>query len=60
MMQGISGNWEEQKIELKKRFALLTDNDLLFADDRKAEMWIKLETKLGKSKEELQKIMSAL
>ena len=45
---------------LKKRFALLTDNDLLFADDRKAEMWIKLETKLGKSKEELQKIMSAL
>lgn len=57
---GISGNWEEQKGELKQKFAALTDTDLLFLEGKKEEMLTKLQAKLGKTKEELYKIIKAL
>jgi uncharacterized protein YjbJ (UPF0337 family) len=56
----IKGNWEEQKGKLKQKFATLTDDDLLFAEGKKEEMMGKLQIKLGKSKEELHKIISGL
>ena len=56
----LKGNWEEQKGKLKQKFATLTDNDLLFAEGKKEEMMGKLQIKLGKSKEELHKILSNL
>jgi uncharacterized protein YjbJ (UPF0337 family) len=56
----ITGNWNEQKGKLKQKFAVLTDNDLLFAEGKKDEMMGRVQIKLGKSKEELQKIIEAL
>jgi uncharacterized protein YjbJ (UPF0337 family) len=56
----VKGNWNEQKGRLKQKFATLTDNDLMFAEGKKDEMLGKLQIKLGKSKEELQKILSGL
>jgi uncharacterized protein YjbJ (UPF0337 family) len=56
----LKGNWEEQKGKLKQKFATLTDNDLLFAEGKKEEMMGKLQIKLGKTKEELHKILSDL
>lgn len=56
----LKGNWDEQKGKLKKKFAVLTDNDLLFAEGKKDEMMGKLQIKLGKTKEELHKIIQAL
>jgi uncharacterized protein YjbJ (UPF0337 family) len=56
----LKGNWEEQKGKLKQKFATLTDNDLLFAEGKKEKMMGKLQIKLGKSKEELHKILSDL
>ena len=56
----LKGNLEEQKGKLKQKFATLTDNDLLFAEGKKEEMMGKLQIKLGKSKEELHKILSDL
>jgi len=55
----LKGNWEEQKGRLKQKFATLTDNDFLFAEGKKDEMLGKLQIKLGKSKEELHKIMQS-
>jgi uncharacterized protein YjbJ (UPF0337 family) len=57
---GIKGNWNEQKGKLKQQFAILTDNDLMFEEGKKDEMFGRLQIKLGKTKEELQKIISAL
>lgn len=54
------GNWSEQKGKLKQRFATLTDNDLLFSDGKKEEMMGRLQIKLGKTKEQLHKILSDL
>ncbi|TRX31887.1 CsbD family protein [Flavobacterium sp. ZT3R18] len=56
----LKGNWEEQKGKLKQKFAALTDNDLLFVEGKKEEMMGKLQIKLGKTKEELHKIIQAL
>lgn len=56
----LSGNWNEQKGKLKQKYAALTDNDLMFAEGKKEEMLGRLQVKLGKSKEELHKIISAL
>ncbi|MFV5701259.1 CsbD family protein [Flavobacterium sp. XS2P12] len=56
----LEGNWEEQKGKLKQKFAALTDNDLLFKEGLKDEMIGKLEIKLGKTKEELLKIIENL
>jgi len=56
----LSGNWNEQKGKLKQKFAILLDNDLIFAEGKKDEMLGRIQIKLGKSKEELQRIISEL
>lgn len=56
----IEGNWDEFKGKLKQKFAELTDNDLMFAEGKKDEMYGKLEIKLGKTKDELHKIISTI
>jgi uncharacterized protein YjbJ (UPF0337 family) len=56
----VRGSWNEQKGRLKQKFAVLTDNDLLFVDGKKDEMLGRLQIKLGKSKEELLKILAAI
>ena len=59
-MTEIKGNWNEQKGKLKQKFAYLTDDDLLFAEGRKDEMLGKLQIKLGKTKDELRKLIESL
>jgi uncharacterized protein YjbJ (UPF0337 family) len=56
----LKGDWEVQKGKLKQKFAQLTDNDLLFVEGKKDEMLGKLQITLGKSKEELQKLIEKL
>ena len=56
----LKGKWEEQKGKLKQKFAQLTEDDLLFIEGKKDEMLGKLQIKLGKTKEELHKIIEAL
>jgi uncharacterized protein YjbJ (UPF0337 family) len=56
----IKGNWNEQKGKLKQKFAILTDDDLLLVEGKKEEMLGKLQVKLGKTKEELHKIIEGL
>ncbi len=56
----LKGNWKEQKGKLKQKFAVLTDNDLLYDEGMKDEMFDKLQVTLGKTKDELIKILNAL
>ena len=56
----LKGNWNEQKGKLKKKFAVLTDNDLMYEEGQKDVMFGKLQAKLGKTKEELDKIIKGL
>jgi uncharacterized protein YjbJ (UPF0337 family) len=54
------GNWKEQKGKLKQKFAILTDNDLMMVEGKKDEMLGRIQVKLGKTKEQLHKIIEAL
>lgn len=54
------GNWLEQRAKLKQKFSVLTDDDLLYEQGKKEVMLGKIQVKLGKTKEELQKIIEGL
>lgn len=56
----IKGNWNELKGKLKQQFAQLTDDDLMFEEGKKDELYGKLQIKLGKTKEEMHKIIEML
>lgn len=56
----LKGIWGQQKSKLKQQFAILTDNDLMFASGKKEEMLARLQIKLGKTKEEFKKILADL
>lgn len=56
----LKGNWNETKGKLKQKFAILTDNDLMLLDGKHEELLGRLQTRLGKTKEEMHKIISEL
>jgi len=56
----LKGNWNEVKGKLKQKFAMLTDDDLLLVEGKQDEMLGRLQAKLGKTKEELHKLISEL
>ena len=56
----LKGNWNEQKGKLKQQFAVLTDNDLMFEEGKKDEMFGRLQKTLGKTKEVLRKLIEGL
>ena len=56
----IKGNWNELKGKLKKKYANLTDNDLMFEDGKEDELLGRLQKRLGKTKSELKEIFDEL
>jgi uncharacterized protein YjbJ (UPF0337 family) len=54
------GGWNEVKGKLKQKYGQLTDNDLTFAEGKDEELLGRLQTRLGKSKEELRKEIESL
>jgi uncharacterized protein YjbJ (UPF0337 family) len=54
------GNWNQTKSKLKQRFAILTDSDLLLVEGKHDELIGRLQSKLGKTKEEIHKIIAEL
>lgn len=56
----LKGTWNEQKGKLKQKFAILTDDDLMYTEGKEDEMLGKLQIKLGKSKEEMEALIESL
>lgn len=56
----IKGNWNQMKGQLKKKYADLTDDDLLYAEGQTDELLGKLQKKTGKTREELVKEINSL
>jgi len=56
----LKGNWNELKGKLKKSYADLTDNDLLYEEGREDELYGRLQQKLGKTKEEVKRLFEDL
>jgi len=53
-------SWNETAGKLKQQFANLTDDDLLLQKGKEEELFGRLQNKLGKTKEEIRKIISKL
>ncbi len=53
-------SWREQKIMLKRRFPILSDNDFLVGDGSMESILKMLEVKLSKTKAELQSLLADL
>lgn len=58
--QTIKGQWHELKGKLKQKYADLTDDDLLYVEGKEDELYGKLQQKLGKTREELEKELDNL
>ena len=56
----VKGTWSEQKSKLKVQFPILTDEDLQYENGKKDEMFARVQTKIGKTKEELDALMTGL
>ena len=56
----LKDNWQLTKDILKQKISALMDSDILLIEVKQQELLRRLQVKLGKSKEELQKIISDL
>ena len=56
----VSGNWNKQKGILKQAFASLTDNDFMHEEGKRDEIMGRIQVKLGKTREELDKILTGI
>ena len=56
----LKGNWNELKGKLKQRFSNLTDDDLLFSEGKEDELLGRLQKRLGKSKDEVKRLIEDL
>ncbi len=51
----LRGTWNEVQGKLKQKYAELTDNDLMFAEGKEDELLGRIQTRIGKSKEEIKR-----
>lgn len=56
----IKGNWDALKGKLKQKYAILTDDDLLFVEGKEDELLGRLEKKLGQTKDDIRKAIEKL
>lgn len=56
----IKGSWKDTKGELKHKFAKLRDSDILLEEGKQDELLGRLQVKLGKTKEEINKLLAEL
>jgi uncharacterized protein YjbJ (UPF0337 family) len=56
----LKGKWSEVKGKLKKEYADLTDDDLLYVEGKEDELYGRIQQKVGKSKDEVKKMIADL
>ena len=54
------GSWNELKGKLKQHYGNLTDDDLTYSEGKEDEFLGRLQKRLGKSKDELRKMIERL
>lgn len=56
----MKGTWNEAKGKLKQKYATLTDDDLMFTEGKEDELYGRMQTRLGKTKEEIIKMIQTI
>jgi len=56
----LKGNWNEVKGKLKQKYGNLTDDDLTLSEGKEDELLGRIQKRLGKSKEEVRRMIEEL
>jgi len=56
----LDGTWNEKKVKLKKKYAILTDRDLVFENGQQNELLLRLQKTIGGTREELIKMIEEI
>ena len=56
----IKGTWNIAKGKLKQQYADLTDDDLMYAEGKEEELYGRLQKKLGKTRQEVERMFEGL
>jgi len=56
----VKGNWNELKGKLKQKFGHLTDDDVMYEKGKEDELYGRLQKRLSKSREEVDRILNDL
>ncbi len=56
----LKGNWNEVKGKLKQKYGQLTDDDLTFSEGKEDELMGRIQKRLGKSKEDVRRMIEEL
>ncbi len=56
----IKGDWNQMKGKLKQKYGQLTDDDLMYQKGKEDELHGRLQKRLGKSREEVDRILNEL
>jgi uncharacterized protein YjbJ (UPF0337 family) len=56
----VEGNWNKIKGKLKQKYSDLTDDDLTFQEGKEDELYGRLQSKLGKTKDEVKELVASL
>jgi len=57
---GIKSNWTENEVTLNPEFEGVTDNYMMFSQGVNDDVFGRLQIRLGKTKEELHRVIAAL
>lgn len=60
LYEKIKGNWNMMKGSLKKEFAELVDDDLLYEEGKEDELIGRIQKRVGQSKEYIEKYMETI
>ncbi len=56
----LEGNWNTIKGKLKQKYSVLTDDDLLYEEGKEEELIGRLQKRLDKGREEIEKMLTNL
>ncbi|MGB0177190.1 MAG: CsbD family protein [Owenweeksia sp.] len=56
----LKGKWTQMKGKLKEKYGVLTDNDLAYEEGKEDQLVGKIQERLGKSRDEVVKMLRSL
>jgi uncharacterized protein YjbJ (UPF0337 family) len=57
---GMKGEWNELKGKLKEKYGDLTDDDLAYEEGKEDQLYGRLQQKLGRGKEDIDRLLDDL
>jgi uncharacterized protein YjbJ (UPF0337 family) len=54
----MSDDWDKRKVDLRRKFPVLTDDDLVYSKGKEEELVVRIQHRLGSSRQEARNIIT--